>query len=253
MHAFPSAAARHLFHHYISSTSRIVIALGNDDMSQNPILAVALPMVLLDTNSPACAALRLSLLSTAAAHLDHLQPGGQLVKTNDMNVLAQKMKKQAMGHLVMSLTRNGDDELDVILAVCVITLIRDVSVLLPVITLTCQVLSADRSWRENLEFAISLIQKRGGPAALLAEDPDNFTRRFILEQIAVHDAFGSFSTNAEPTLLGNWSPWWFDCEKTSKTAWQWESIERQFGISRGLCDVVARVSAISGQTLTLMH
>ena len=127
MHAFPSAAARHLFHHYISSTSRIVIALGNDDMSQNPILAVALPMVLLDTNSPACAALRLSLLSTAAAHLDHLQPGGQLVKTNDMNVLAQKMKKQAMGHLVMSLTRNGDDELDVILAVCVITLIRDVS------------------------------------------------------------------------------------------------------------------------------
>jgi hypothetical protein len=37
---------------------------------------------------------------------------------------------------------------------------------------------------------------------------------------------GYFTTGKEPQLLGNYDSWWFDSVETSKTRWEWESVER---------------------------
>jgi hypothetical protein len=52
-----------------------------------------------------------------------------------------------------------------------------------------QVISADPTWRENLDYTIALVNKRGGPQALLREEPGNFTRRYLLESLTAHDVF----------------------------------------------------------------
>lgn len=140
---------------------------------------------------------------------------------------------------------------DTILATSVIILIRDV-------------ISAD-DWVENFEYAIRLVAKRGGPQAVLSSDPTNFTRRFLLENLATHDIFsgflpvkkmitghvmtddeacqtGCFVTQKEPTLMDRFDPWWYSCVEMSSKSWEWESVERTFGISRGMVDFIARVS-----------
>jgi len=53
-----------------------------------------------------------------------------------------------------------------------------------------QVISGDDSWEENLEFAMKFVNKQGGPQALLAGQDYSFTRRYFLENLAVHDVFG---------------------------------------------------------------
>lgn len=101
---------------------------------------------------------------------------------------------------------------------------------------------ADKSWKQNLDFAIRMMYKRGGPAALLAEDPVNFGRRFVIEQLTTTDVFSTFTTGEEPLLLGENAPWWFEFDKTAVSDWQWEAYERQFGMSREMLELVARVS-----------
>jgi hypothetical protein len=107
------------------------------------------------------------------------------------------------------------------------------------------VISADPSWRDNLEFALNLINKKGGPQAMLKPPDYSFTRRYLLENLATHDVFseydrghtvlscfeltwyiGSFITGKEPALLGSYDTWWFDSVETSQTRWEWESVER---------------------------
>lgn len=52
-----------------------------------------------------------------------------------------------------------------------------------------QVISADPSWRDNLEFALNLINKKGGPQVMLKPPDYSFTRRYLLENLATHDVF----------------------------------------------------------------
>ena len=124
-------------------------------------------------------------------------------------------------------------------------------------------------WSENFEYAIRLVSKRGGPQAVLSSDPTNFTRRFLLENLTTHDIFsksrigtrssgggnlrvdgpllyftGCFITQKEPVLMDRFDPWWYSCIETSSRSWEWESVERTFGISRGMVDFIARVSVI---------
>ena len=65
----------------------------------------------------------------------------------------------------------------------------------------------------------------------------SFTRRYLLENLAVHDVFsefyrgwaypGSFITGKAPALLGNYDTWWFDSVESSTSKWEWESVERR--------------------------
>lgn len=240
MHAFPTASTRGLFKHYVDCTSGIVTALGRSKPRENPFLQVSVPLVLADMTSPGSAALRFSLLTTSAAHIFHLRGG------DDAADLCDRLKRLAIGYTVISQSEADDErrakegttamisekterDNDLVLAACVILVTRDV-------------LSADRTWRANLDFALSAIRRRGGPEAVMARDPTSFMRRFVLEQLATHEVFSCFTTGGEPTLLQTDATWWFDVEKSSSTNWEWESIENQFGISRSMVEVVARVS-----------
>ena len=51
-------------------------------------------------------------------------------------------------------------------------------------------IDADDTWQDNLEFALHMISKRGGPLAMLKAPDTTFTRRYLLENLAVHDVFG---------------------------------------------------------------
>lgn len=42
--------------------------------------------------------------------------------------------------------------------------------------------------------------------------------------------------------MDRFDPWWYSCIETSSRSWEWESVERTFGISRGMVDFIARVS-----------
>lgn len=90
-----------------------------------------------------------------------------------------------------------------------------------------------------MEFVLKLAHKKGGPQAMLkdAGGTNNFTRRYLLENLATHDVFseslyqnyltlGCFTTGKEPALLGNYDCWWFESVETSQTRWEWESVER---------------------------
>lgn len=55
-------------------------------------------------------------------------------------------------------------------------------------------------------------------------------RRFILEQLAIRDVFGTMITEKTPNILNTpFSPWFFEVESWSKSDDEWESVERMFG------------------------
>ncbi|OCF32134.1 hypothetical protein I316_06290 [Kwoniella heveanensis BCC8398] len=234
--AFPSPTARTLFHHYCNTASRILVTMGN--IGPNPLLALCTPLKLLDTNSAASAAIRMSMLSVGIAHFTHetkdtvglaeLGPNweNQRQKLKDMG---KKFKKAALSNV--TLAARGEASPD---QTCTLLCIRDV-------------ISADPSWRDNLEFALNLVGRKGGPQAMLAGSGYSFTRRYLLENLATHDVFASFITGKEPAVLGNYDTWWFDSVETSQTRWEWESVERSFGVSRAMVDLVARIAVLDSQ------
>lgn len=62
-------------------------------------------------------------------------------------------------------------------------------------------IDADETWQDNLEFALHMISKRGGPLAMLKAADTSFTRRYLLENLAVHDVFGELYTReTRPTV-----------------------------------------------------
>lgn len=51
-------------------------------------------------------------------------------------------------------------------------------------------ISADPTWADNMEFALKLVNKKGGPQAMLKTTKgSSFTRRYLLENLATHDVF----------------------------------------------------------------
>lgn len=93
---------------------------------------------------------------------------------------------------------------------------------------------------------VEFVEHLGGPAALLQHCPrDKMSPlRFCCEQLAVRDVFGCFASERSPRILNiAFTPWFFDAESWSQGDDEWESVERMFGISRGMTDILARVSA----------
>lgn len=129
--AFPSAANRRLFHQFFNMTSSIVVAMGNransSNQSKNPFLAVSLPLILLDVDSPARAAFRLGVLSLGAAHLHHSYMGSSAEHSQQMLVETTSAKRQAGAHMILSLSKEGDKNIDLLLATCMAVKTRDVS------------------------------------------------------------------------------------------------------------------------------
>lgn len=106
--AFPSVVARHLFHHYCTSTSRILITMG--EIGPNPYLTLCSPTRLLDTNSPSSAALRMSMLSTTLVHFvsDLENSGATEGKPNwpeqkaQLREMGRKFKRAALANIMLT-------------------------------------------------------------------------------------------------------------------------------------------------------
>lgn len=63
-----------------------------------------------------------------------------------------------------------------------------------------KVISAGSTWQEDMEYAIRLVSQRGGAMAVINEEGGNFTRRFLVENLVVHDIF---SKSVHPRPLQN--------------------------------------------------
>ena len=112
--AFPSPAARLLFHHYCNVTSRLLITMGN--VGPNPLLALCTPLKLLDTASAWAGAIRMSILSISATHFAHETEGSvgkELLgeewdaKRVRLKELSRKFKKAALCNVYLG--TGGDD------------------------------------------------------------------------------------------------------------------------------------------------
>ncbi|ORX39448.1 fungal-specific transcription factor domain-domain-containing protein [Kockovaella imperatae] len=239
--AFPSPTALLLFHNFCNNTSRILVTMG--DMGPNPLLGLCTPSRLLDVTSPGAAAMRMSMLSASIVHYayeteqigDHLSFGSKWAQhRTDLKEMSDKFKRAAVANIVLAAGGEGSEPVDNLLAACTLLCIRDV-------------ISADTSWRDNMEFVINLTNRKGGPHVLLRPQEYSFTRRYLLETLALHDVFSHFVTGKGPSLIGGFDPWWFDSVHASNGKSEWESVERSFGVSRGMVDLIARIALLDSR------
>lgn len=108
-------------------------------------------------------------------------------------------------------------------------------------------MAADEAWHSLLTSVLSLISRLGGAQALLVDSPRDHLSpsRFVLEQLAVRDVFGCMSTELAPSILRDaFTPWFFEAETWSSNENEWESVERMFGMSRGMVDLIARACSL---------
>lgn len=115
-------------------------------------------------------------------------------------------------------------------------------------------LSADSAWSPLLRDVVGLLSDLGGAAHLLSTAPKDqlSIRRFVLEQLAVRDVLGCMAEIAgsgEPMLLKAgrdraFAGAFFDAAAWSATDEEWESVERGFGVSRTLVDLIAKTSTL---------
>lgn len=99
-----------------------------------------------------------------------------------------------------------------------------------------------------------MVERLGGAQVLLQEGSQEqlSSFRFFLEQLAVRDVFGCMTTQQAPRLLDTaFSPWFLEAEQWSRGDHEWESVERMFGISRGMVGFMARVSSSRATALTV--
>ena len=242
---FPNPQDRMLVHHYLTQSVRFIIAL-NLPHSVNPWIRIHAPLafgMIADKNPNeayaqaqvtgqgiSVEALRTGLLSVSAVHLAYLRG-----KDNASRDLAASLRRTAVRYLQKAVS-TGEVETDTFLAGVLSVAMRDI-------------LAGDPGWKGILELAKSVIQKRGGPSKMLEigkpkKKKEVSVPRFLLEQLATRDVFGSLTTGEEPAIIKGWSPWFLQLGESGSCDWEWESVERMFGLSRGMVDLIARISSL---------
>ncbi|CED85023.1 Zn(2)-C6 fungal-type DNA-binding domain [Phaffia rhodozyma] len=157
----------------------------------------------------------------------------------------------------------------------------DILIATSVTLVLSSVLMASKQWRVNFECAKMLIARRGGPRAMLDEARSKIDRnedspawlmrcRSMLEHVVIFEVFHSIGTGEFPQFLNEpFCPWWFDfVGNVSRTEVfgpetniashvldheqgqaDWETIETNIGVSRGMIELIARVNVLTSQTL----
>lgn len=125
--AFPSPVNRELFHHFLQSTSRIIVALDNPHHNNNPFVSVALPLALSEGCNIARDGARHALLSLTAAHQHHQLRQSSQQKSLEMLQASDREKRLAMASMISDMTVNFQADIDFLLATCMILKTRDVS------------------------------------------------------------------------------------------------------------------------------
>ncbi|BEI89634.1 uncharacterized protein CcaverHIS019_0209960 [Cutaneotrichosporon cavernicola] len=237
---FPSVDERLVIRHYLSRTVHIILAFEAPHNPWNPWLTVHAPLAFthLPGVSPAADALRTAMLAVGAVHLryvsnpDDQEGAWRITRTTRPRVL----------ELVRCALENPDGtpksidktEVELVLAALLSCIIASS-------------LAADEAWHSLITQVLSLISRMGGAQALLVDSPRDHLSpsRFVFEQLAIRDVFGCMTTELAPSILRDaFTPWFFEAESWSMNENEWESIERMFGMSRGMVDLISRACTL---------
>ncbi|GFZ52282.1 hypothetical protein JCM24511_10055 [Saitozyma sp. JCM 24511] len=226
--------------HYLSRTVKIILAFDSSHRPWNPWVAVHAPLAFRHPPGVSYAndALRTAMLAVGGVHLQYCHNP----KNQSAALRITRLAKQRVLHLV-NLTLRDTDGRDRVVD-------QSETELVMAALLSCTIassLAADDSWHELLTTVLALIDRLGGAQDLLEHSPRNRISpcRFILEQLAIRDVFGCMTTELAPSILRDaFTPWFFEAEGWSRAGVEWESVERMFGISRGMVDLIARVCTL---------
>ncbi|WVF68599.1 hypothetical protein IAT40_003368 [Kwoniella sp. CBS 6097] len=233
---FPTVDERLVIRHYLSKTVHIIIAFESPHRPWNPWLAVHAPLAFrhLPGTNPAADALRTAMLAVGGVHLTYTcNPTDQAAAWRITKTATSKVMKLIEETLT---EKNGkpkvlnQENIELVLAAL----------------LSCTIassLAADDAWHHLLSTVLNLIDQLGGAQNILRDAPrDRLSPyRFFMEQLAIRDVFGCMTTELAPSILRDaFTPWFFEAEVWSRTDLEWESVERMFGISRGMVDMIAR-------------
>lgn len=250
--AFPSPLSLQLFHHFTHTASRLLVALPQN----NPLLTLCTPERLLNRSKASQAGLRMGMLGVSVVHLgsewarrNGRAAGSDYSKRMTARIveLGKRLKQASLANVVLGQDEEVD-QFDTILATLLLILIQDV-------------ISADPTWSHSLEYAVRLVMRKGGVQSVLdgidfggtvtgysgGYAEGGFTRRYLLENLATHEVFSCFVTQKEPSLLTHSDPWWYTCVQSSQRSWEWESVERTFGVSRNMIGYLSRVVTLDAQ------
>ncbi|KZT52098.1 hypothetical protein CALCODRAFT_502684 [Calocera cornea HHB12733] len=210
----------------------------------NPVLAINLPLVFEHPpgQNSATEALRLSLLGVGAIHQAYLlsRHGVNSASQQEMMNLAVTLRLTATHYLRMACLSPQGMESDAALGASITIALIDI-------------FTGGQNWTANLALAKTLIDLRGGPRTIIATNKPHLIdggakvspARLLLEILAVYDTFGSLTTGEPPTILAPGSEdWWFDGDKSSYHLF---SVEKVFGMSRAMIELVARVSCLAAR------
>ncbi|XAO25588.1 hypothetical protein I312_104416 [Cryptococcus bacillisporus CA1280] len=237
---FRTVDERLVMRHYLSKTVHIIIAFESDHRPWNPWLSIHAPLAFqhLPGTKPAADALRTAILAVGGVHLQYSNSpndrGAAYRITKSAKVQVLKLVKEALQFPDGRPRQLAKEDIELILASL----------------LSCTIassLAADDSWHHLLSSVLSLVDQLGGPHHILRDAPrDRLSPyRFFMEQLAIRDVFGCMTTELAPSILQDaFTPWFFEAESWSRTDVEWESVERMFGISRGMVDMIARVCTL---------
>ncbi|KAK4686084.1 hypothetical protein P7C73_g4049, partial [Tremellales sp. Uapishka_1] len=234
---------RLIVRHYLTHTVHIITAFESPTQPWNPWLSVHIPLAFIHppNTSHAADALRIAILAVGAVHLRYVndptdqESAWKITRSAKSKVL--KLVQQTLENRDGTPKDVDSGEIELVLAAL----------------LSCTIansLAADDSWHELLNTVISLIERVGGAPHLLQDSPRDHMSpcRFFCEQLAIRDVFGCMSTEMAPRILKDaFTPWFFEAEGWSRGDDEWESVERMFGMSRGMVDIIARSCSLISQ------
>jgi hypothetical protein len=125
---FPSADSKRVFHHLRSRTSGLVVALAPaNEPTRNPFMSLILRLVVEDQVNSAQTAFRHSLLSLGATHVVHQYQHTSPEQGMHMRTRSVKSRRKAMAHMSISLSREKELPLELLLVTCLTLFMRNVS------------------------------------------------------------------------------------------------------------------------------
>nr|XP_019013451.1 uncharacterized protein I206_01518 [Kwoniella pini CBS 10737]OCF52232.1 hypothetical protein I206_01518 [Kwoniella pini CBS 10737] len=235
---FPTAEERSLILHYCANAASLMMAIPS---GLNPMLAINLPLALDSPRglNPSADALRVALLGTGAIHQAFLlaRSGVANHQTAAMFQYASTLRDTGK-EMVRRAVRDGNGAM------------TDAALGASTALGTIDIFFGGSGWMDNFNLAKEMVALRGGPAEMLKNsEPRKLTdgvtmspARLMLEILAIYETFSCLTTGKEPDLISDrWESWWLEA---SRSTYEEHSVEKQFGMSRIMVLLFARVTRL---------
>ncbi|WWD15837.1 hypothetical protein CI109_100261 [Kwoniella shandongensis] len=235
---FPTVEERSLILHYCANAASLMMAIPS---GLNPMLAINLPLALDSPRgmNPSADALRVALLGIGAIHQAFLlaRSGVATSQTAAMFQYASTLRDTGK-EMVRRAVAAGPG------------VFSDAALGAGTALATIDIFFGGAGWKENFKLAKDMVALRGGPAEMLKNStPTKLTEgvtvspaRLMLEILAIYETFGCLTTGEEPTLISDrWESWWLEA---SRSTYEEHSVEKQFGMSRVMVLLFARLTRL---------